>query len=446
MHPERRGGPGSDSPFPCYFCGEGEDSTPHVYGLCEVVRAARARVGAQVGCSLGDTMDVTLLAFPVVDNPAVAQAIVCFNWAVWTERSQYLPTLGYTPSAAHVVGRICQRASRRIPADKHTGRRGGEQAVAAFARAPPVDASVGFSDGSAKPNPGPCGAGMVVRAMGSASYIERSVPMGHGDNNKGEMGGIKGILRWAIDSIEAGHIPKGSTLLIFSDSALCIGFLVAGWSFTSWQALGHETRALLRELRRHIKVTFYWIRGHAGIPGNEAADKKAGEASRAAATGIELDPGSHCAAPWSWVHPAVCPVAREEARGVAPQPPPPPPPPSPAPQPPSHPLMGTPVNTGAAWVGTTALELDYEKSPPERRVPPVKQTADASKGARGHSHRGRGAAAGRTGPKRVKPASARVATRHPFTPRIPSRGSSANPPTTTEPRPQPFPEARDTDD
>ena len=126
---------------------------------------------------------------------------------------------------------------------------------------------------------------MVVRPLGSDTNIERAVPLGHGDNNKGEMMGIKCVLEWALGALEAKLIPCASSLIIFSDSALCIGFLVAGWSFATWQDLGHDTRALLRKLRKSIKVLFYWIRGHAGIPGNELADAKAGQASKAAADG-----------------------------------------------------------------------------------------------------------------------------------------------------------------
>ena len=81
----------------CYFCGDGPDSARHVYSECEVIREARKQWGDKLGCVLGDGCDITLLAFPPVDNPAVAPGIVSFNWAVWAERSEYLPTLGFTP-------------------------------------------------------------------------------------------------------------------------------------------------------------------------------------------------------------------------------------------------------------------------------------------------------------------------------------------------------------
>ena len=103
------------------------------------------------------------------------------------------------------------------------------------------------------------------------------------------MGAIKGVGLEALKAIEDGRILPGSTLLIFSDSALCIGFLVHGWAFSTWTALGHETREIFRRLSKVIKVTFYWIRGHAGIPGNERADKVAKRAARVAAAMIQLE-------------------------------------------------------------------------------------------------------------------------------------------------------------
>jgi hypothetical protein len=53
MHVTERPSPLTDSPFPCYFCGTGEDSVEHVYGECRVVRAARRLTAKTLGCALG---------------------------------------------------------------------------------------------------------------------------------------------------------------------------------------------------------------------------------------------------------------------------------------------------------------------------------------------------------------------------------------------------------
>ena len=119
----------TDSPSPCYFCGAGEDSAEHVYGECVVVRSAWAGLAKMLGCKLTDDFAVTLLSFPRLDNPAVAVAIVCFNWAVWTERTDFLSALGRVPAASYVVNRILLRAQRRVPADKQRCTARGELTV-----------------------------------------------------------------------------------------------------------------------------------------------------------------------------------------------------------------------------------------------------------------------------------------------------------------------------
>lgn len=275
MEVERRWSVLTDSHYPCYFCGAGEDSAEHVFGDCAVVRTARDRMGAMLGCSLGHDFAVTLLAFPKLANPAVAIAIVCFNWAVWTERTAYLVALGYVPEPGAEVNRIMLQAQRRVPADKQncSGRR--EASVADFARNPPLEATVAYTDGSAIPNPGPCGAGFVLRLQDQLTYSAYSQHLGMGDNNKGEMGAIYGALAAVDTAIADGAIALGSILLCFSDSALCIAYLDKGWAFSRWKVLAHATRALLRNIRKKMTVVLYWIRGHAGIPGNEEADAAA---------------------------------------------------------------------------------------------------------------------------------------------------------------------------
>jgi ribonuclease HI len=152
---------------------------------------------------------------------------------------------------------------------------------------PPLNASVAFTDGSAKPNPGPCGGGYILRKLGSSVYTTTVIPLGYGDNNLGEMGAIRGLLAEALALVRSGELPRKSELLVFSDSALCCGYLNLGWAFGTWTLMGHDTRALYRELKRFLKVRLYWIRGHMGIEGNELADRAADAAAQESASRID---------------------------------------------------------------------------------------------------------------------------------------------------------------
>jgi ribonuclease HI len=274
--------PGVPSQHPCYYCGIGEDSAEHVYGQCMVVRAARDEMAIMLGVKLSHDFSVTLLAFPPVENKAVAVSIVCFNWAVWVERTEYVITLGHVPLPKAAVARIIQRARTRVPADKHSGSRKGERDVADYARSPPLDAVVVFTDGSAIPNPGPSGAGLIIRLRGGLDYKTISLDLGYGDNNKGEMAAIRKALEEVAAGVKAGTIDRGTKVLIFTDSALCVGYLTRGWSFPRWADEAHTARGLLRTLRSQVHIIFYWIRGHEGIPGNEEADVAAKKGARMA--------------------------------------------------------------------------------------------------------------------------------------------------------------------
>jgi hypothetical protein len=114
---QRRGGNGPSARrglgFPCYVCGDGKDSTFHLYMECEPVRHARHYFLHAVGCAV----DVVRLGIPpaalvVGAYPAhvcpehLFSAIVLFNHVVWDQRRVFFQSLG-EPAA---LG----RASRRI--------------------------------------------------------------------------------------------------------------------------------------------------------------------------------------------------------------------------------------------------------------------------------------------------------------------------------------------
>ena len=120
------------------------------------------------------------------------------------------------------------------------------------------------------------------------------IPLGYGDNNKGEMGALAVGLERSLEALERRATgeedgPASGHSIFFSDSALCVGHLEKGWTFPTWTNLARRARNALKRLRRRTKVTIYWIRGHVGIPGNERADAAAKEAARRARD--DLAPG-----------------------------------------------------------------------------------------------------------------------------------------------------------
>ena len=166
-----------------------------------------------------------------------------------------------------------------MPVEKKNRGARAEKKVVEFARNPPNNAWNYFTNGSALGNPGPCGGGHVVRAPNTERFVEAIFPEGHGDNNKGEMAGIKGGLLHIQKGIRDGVVTPEIEIFIFSDSALRIGYLDGGWHFANWTDLTKIQERSCGSFGKKAKIVFYWIRGHSKIPGNELADTAAKKAA-----------------------------------------------------------------------------------------------------------------------------------------------------------------------
>ena len=133
-----------------------------------------------------------------------------------------------------------------------------------------------FTDGACSGNPGPGGWGAVLRY----GQHERELCGGEQDTTNNRM-----ELTACIEALKALKEPCVVTLT--TDSQYVVNGIINGWA-ESWQANGWIKKdkkpalnsdlweLLLAEIARH-KVTFNWIKGHAGHPENERCDKLAVE-------------------------------------------------------------------------------------------------------------------------------------------------------------------------
>ncbi len=85
----------------------------------------------------------------------------------------------------------------------------------------------------------------------------------------------------AIEALRA--LDPGVPVIVRSDSQYLVKTMNDGWRRTKNLDLWQE---LDREVSRHGKVRFEWVRGHAGDALNEEADALAREATRSAAKGL----------------------------------------------------------------------------------------------------------------------------------------------------------------
>ncbi len=135
-----------------------------------------------------------------------------------------------------------------------------------------------YTDGACSGNPGPGGWGVLLLAReGGAVIKERTLSGGeaHTTNNRME-------LLAAISALEA--LTKKSDLTIVTDSAYVkngITEWIANWKRKGWRTAGGppvlNVDVWLRLVLAHAnhRVTWRWIKGHAGHAENERADELA---------------------------------------------------------------------------------------------------------------------------------------------------------------------------
>ncbi|MDP6931332.1 MAG: reverse transcriptase-like protein [Myxococcota bacterium] len=155
-------------------------------------------------------------------------------------------------------------AKNRTAAQADAARLAAKDLVASFSET----AAVCFTDGSCSGNPGPAGAGAVVRLPGGEK-LEGSLSVGIATNNVGELMAV-GL---ALDLLDQAEFPSTERVEILTDSSYVHGVLTQGWKAKANRELilGLRSRLEEREARLH------WVAGHAGIEDNERADTLANQ-------------------------------------------------------------------------------------------------------------------------------------------------------------------------
>ncbi len=143
-----------------------------------------------------------------------------------------------------------------------------------------------YTDGASSGNPGPGGYGVVLKC-GSLEK-EMSGGFARTTNNRMELLAV-------IVGLEAVKW-ENAVVEVFSDSSYVVKALNEGW-LESWERKNWKKvknpdlwQRFLVVYRRH-RVSFHWIKGHAGHPENERCDRLAVAAgSGAVAMGVQLPP------------------------------------------------------------------------------------------------------------------------------------------------------------
>lgn len=146
---------------------------------------------------------------------------------------------------------------------------------------------IAAADGSALGNPGPSGWGWYVDADHWASG-----GWAHGTNNMGELMAVLDLLQQTAHLDAELHVLCDSMYVINSVTKWMKGWKRRGWKKGDGKpVLNVELMKALDLALQGRPVTFEWVKGHAGHPLNEQADRLANAAAAAFQAGKEPDAG-----------------------------------------------------------------------------------------------------------------------------------------------------------
>ena len=132
-----------------------------------------------------------------------------------------------------------------------------------------------FTDGACSGNPGPGGWGVVLQAINAGEIVkERELSGGAGETTNNQM-----ELMAAISALET--LDRASTITVVTDSSYVkdgVSTWIHGWKRNGWKTATKkpvknvELWQRLDAAQARHKVTWEWVKGHAGHPENERAD------------------------------------------------------------------------------------------------------------------------------------------------------------------------------
>lgn len=133
-----------------------------------------------------------------------------------------------------------------------------------------------YTDGACRGNPGPGGWGVLLKYKGSEKTLKGFDS--ETTNNRMELMAVIEGLR---------SLNRGCTVELNTDSKYVLQGIndwIVNWKRNGWKTAARKPvknvdlwQQLDEQSSRH-EISWHWVKGHSGIPGNEAADQLANDA------------------------------------------------------------------------------------------------------------------------------------------------------------------------
>lgn len=136
-----------------------------------------------------------------------------------------------------------------------------------------------YADGACQPNPGESGSGIIVYKNNKLVRLFYGNYKEYATNNIAELEALLKAIQLAIKCIESGE-EKVDILTDSQYSIKCITEWIGNWLKTNWKNGSVKNKEIIKSMyeiyfpyKNNIIISH--VKGHAGIEGNEIADRMA---------------------------------------------------------------------------------------------------------------------------------------------------------------------------
>ena len=204
--------------------------------------------------------------------------LLAFNLAVWQYR-QPAQASRIRQTEQWLINRVCENAQLNFLSIKPKGKKkrkvidseSESKVHNERVMAMESNTAICYSDGSASPNPGPCGAGVSIFLRDPDLVFDHGASVGRGTNIVAELYGL-GIIFSQLILLSRTH-PRVKKAIVFCDSKIA---LRAATSRNLPRTNGDITKAVRAKflaVSKFVSIDLQWIRGHVNYGGNERVDR-----------------------------------------------------------------------------------------------------------------------------------------------------------------------------